>query len=246
MMDNKNKKKGRGSWYNFKIGKTFSAKDIRRAQKAGFSSNQILKMGASAPFVKNSANKALSSFNSIYTTPKTGSMVRSGQVTETRAVGQNLLFPNQNPQKALTWNGVNADGRANALTINKPDGSAWGMLGPNQKSGEPFGQWATPLKIQDKLKSGPAPTPSGSPESPAAPVGGGGGTPEMPLGGGGPEEPRQGSSVPGVDSSINDGVTSFRRKKSRARTLGLTSKGTSQFKIGGQSTKSSGLNLGIG
>lgn len=50
---------------------------------------------------------------------------------------------------------------------------------------------------------------------------------------------------PGGDaSSVDGGATGFRRKRSSARTAGLTSKGTSQFKISGQSARSSGLNIG--
>ena len=54
------------------------------------------------------------------------------------------------------------------------------------------------------------------------------------------------SFSPGGSSSMLDGgATGFRRRRSSARTAGLTSKGTSQFKISGQSGKSSGLNIGI-
>ena len=50
---------------------------------------------------------------------------------------------------------------------------------------------------------------------------------------------------PGGPSSYVDGnATGFRRKKSAGRSAGLTSKGTSQFKITGQTGKSSGLNIG--
>lgn len=254
-MGKKNNKKGGGkssSWYDFQIGKSFSAKDIKRAEKAGFKSNQILKMAASAPFVKNSANKALSSVNRTYTNPQTfngremsGSAGLVASYLNSRINDQR---GNKDPKKVFTWNGVNADGRANALTINKPSGDLFGTYSANQKSGEPYGQWATPLKIQEKLKG-----PSIGDAAPAAPSGGGGGggtpSPEAISGApGGPMEPmkQESTSIAGFDSSINDSVTSFRRKKSRARTLGLTSKGTSQFKIGGQSGRSSGLNLGIG
>lgn len=52
--------------------------------------------------------------------------------------------------------------------------------------------------------------------------------------------------APGGAGAVVDGnATGFKRKKSSARMAGLTSKGTSQFKISGQSAKSSGLNIGI-
>ena len=49
----------------------------------------------------------------------------------------------------------------------------------------------------------------------------------------------------GSGAMLDGGATGFRKKKSSARSAGLTSKGTSQFKISGQSGKSSGLNIGI-
>ena len=46
----------------------------------------------------------------------------------------------------------------------------------------------------------------------------------------------------GADLGIN--AAGIKRKKSLAKLAGLTSKGTSQFKIGGQTSKASGLNIG--
>jgi hypothetical protein len=52
--------------------------------------------------------------------------------------------------------------------------------------------------------------------------------------------------MPGGTGSYVDGnATGFRRRRSSARIAGLTSKGTSQFKIGGQTARSSGLNIGV-
>ena len=91
-----------------------------------------------------------------------------------------------------------------------------------------------------------------------APAGGGGGTgtssynptPLMVEGAAMPmpqiPEPEPQKFAPGgVGASIDTNAMGFRRKKSSARLAGLTSKGTSQFKISGQSAKSSGLNIGI-
>ena len=63
-----------------------------------------------------------------------------------------------------------------------------------------------------------------------------------------PEAPESASAqyMPGGTGSYVDGnATGFRRRRSSARTAGLTSKGTSQFKIGGQTARSSGLNIGV-
>lgn len=62
--------------------------------------------------------------------------------------------------------------------------------------------------------------------------------PEMPA----PPPPQYLAGGAGADVGTN--AAGFRRKKSSARMAGLTSKGTSQFKIGGQSARSSGLNIG--
>jgi len=51
-------------------------------------------------------------------------------------------------------------------------------------------------------------------------------------------------AVGGPGSSLDGGATGFRRKRSSGRMAGLTNKGTSQLKITGQNTKSSGLNIG--
>ena len=55
-------------------------------------------------------------------------------------------------------------------------------------------------------------------------------------------DPKQ--EVGGPGSVLDGGATGFRRKRSSARMAGLTNKGTSQLKITGQTSKSSGLNIG--
>lgn len=52
-------------------------------------------------------------------------------------------------------------------------------------------------------------------------------------------------SPSGFSQGIDGNAAGFRRKKSSGKMSGLTSKGTSQFKITGQSGKSSGLNIGV-
>jgi hypothetical protein len=59
-----------------------------------------------------------------------------------------------------------------------------------------------------------------------------------------PEAPPQMFAPGGAGAGVDGNAGGFRRKKSSGRMAGLTSKGTSQFKITGQSGKSSGLNIG--
>jgi hypothetical protein len=49
----------------------------------------------------------------------------------------------------------------------------------------------------------------------------------------------------GSSAALEGGAVGFRRRKSSARLAGLTSKGTSRFKINGQTSTSSGLNIGV-
>ena len=59
-----------------------------------------------------------------------------------------------------------------------------------------------------------------------------------------PELPPQMFAPGGMGAGVDGNAAGFRRKKSSARMAGMTSKGTGQFKITGQSGKSSGLNIG--
>ena len=74
-------------------------------------------------------------------------------------------------------------------------------------------------------------------------IGGGGGftMPEIEF----PEAPPQMFAPGGVGAGVEGNAAGFRRKKSSGKLAGLTSKGTGQFKITGQSGKSSGLNIGV-
>lgn len=57
---------------------------------------------------------------------------------------------------------------------------------------------------------------------------------------------QQGNNLNGGDNSaVEDVAPGFRRARSSARLAGLTSRGTSQFKISGQSGRSSGVNTGM-
>lgn len=243
-MGKKNKNKG------FKIGSSFSARDLASARDMGYSDNKILKLAAKAPRVKNSANKVLGQLNSAYTNPTNGLTGSAGLLSSALNFKRRDKAGNKDPKKVLTWNGLNANGSANGLTINKRDtgrGKLFGGYTSGQDQGNgmgSYGQWTSYSSGgggggKDKSKSTDS-------------AGGGDGLGIGSAAGsantsayGTPEPYSQaGSSVAGFDESISDSVTSFRRKKSNAKSTGLTSKGTSQFKIGGQSTASSGLNIG--
>lgn len=58
------------------------------------------------------------------------------------------------------------------------------------------------------------------------------------------KQPDPMQAVGGPGSALDGGATGFRRKRSSARMAGLTNKGTSALKITGQTSKSSGLNIG--
>lgn len=49
----------------------------------------------------------------------------------------------------------------------------------------------------------------------------------------------------GPNSMLGGNALGFRRKRSSAQASGLSAKGTSQFKISGQTARSSGLNIGV-
>jgi hypothetical protein len=66
-------------------------------------------------------------------------------------------------------------------------------------------------------------------------------SPEMPTM---PDAPEFKYTPGGPGASVDAAATGFRRKRSSARVAGLTTKGTSRFKITGQTGKSSGLNIG--
>lgn len=58
------------------------------------------------------------------------------------------------------------------------------------------------------------------------------------------KQPDPMQAVGGPGSALDGGATGFRRKRSSGRMAGVTNKGTSALKITGQTSKSSGLNIG--
>jgi hypothetical protein len=107
----------------------------------------------------------------------------------------------------------------------------------NKLSGGPAPKVATPAPAAPPPPPTPAYTPKplvAAPEEPPPPA-------AVPL----PPPPEQKFSPGGSSSELEGGAMGFRRKKSSARLAGLTTKGTSQFKINGQTAKSSGLNIGV-
>jgi hypothetical protein len=116
-----------------------------------------------------------------------------------------------------------------------------------------FGRPAQGTEISDWVSTNktPAEIEAGLRDHPDAmfPGGGGGGGGYGDYGGGGqqmpmPMQPPQTYAPGGASDSIESNAMGFKRKRSAARMAGLTTKGTSQFKIGGQSARSSGLNIG--
>jgi hypothetical protein len=122
----------------------------------------------------------------------------------------------------------------------------------NHGFGPNGGKGGVQMAPQPKQAS-PAPKPASAAPAPAAPAPkydptpltiSGAGSDEMPeikF----PEMPPQMFAPGGVGAGVDGNAGGFRRKKSSARMAGLTSKGTGQFKITGQSGKSSGLNIGV-
>jgi hypothetical protein len=103
----------------------------------------------------------------------------------------------------------------------------------------------------DGIKGDGIPGRPGMPSYGGGSYGGGGG---MGGGGGGdvsPVDPAPALAAPntfrpgGPGSFMSESATGFRRRRSSSRMAGLTNKGTSQFKIGGQTARSSGLNIGV-
>lgn len=104
-------------------------------------------------------------------------------------------------------------------------------------------------QVLNRLAGGPVNRPSSSTNTPSGPSG-----PSQPA----VQQPTTSNEVPppslpeprfspgGMGSDVDSGAANgFRRRKSSARIAGLTTKGTSQFKINGQSARSSGLNIGV-
>lgn len=236
-MAKNNKKGGKDPWNQFDYGSSFSAQDIKRAEEAGYSQNQILKIAASASSVKNSANKTLGQFNNTYTDPKQGMTGSAGLVASYMTGRRNDAAGNKDPNKVLTWNGLNANGTANALTINKPTGDIFGTYSPNQGGGGSYGQWTVPTKYQ------------GGPGGGGGSGGGGGGGSGGGSGGGtAPGETAPGNptlTMPGTDVRLLGENLGIKARRSKADKAGLTKMGTSRLTIPrARSAGVSGLNIG--
>ena len=125
-------------------------------------------------------------------------------------------------------------GEAGAIYITSGKGGYWMKMVDN-----PAAKPAAPAAAPP-----PAAAPAPKPYTPTPLAGGGGGLMIQPPP---PPPPPPEFSPGGVGSSLDSNASGFRRKKSAARASGLTTKGTSRFKIGGamQSSGSSGLNIGV-
>lgn len=116
--------------------------------------------------------------------------------------------------------------------------SQWAKQVPN-----PYYKPATP-PIPEAAAPAPAPAPEPYTPKPLVPES----TPQSSLTIAKPPEapPPPQFSPGGLGATVDGNASGFKRKKSSARMSGLTTKGTGRFKIGGgQSSSSSGLNIGV-
>lgn len=144
-----------------------------------------------------------------------------------------------NPAVAFAHTGMSAPTRVNAPRF----GSGYYTV-PGKKIYTRVGPVSLPAPQQTN-NAAPSESPGGPRNTdnyPPIDMGGYGAFPSMTIN---TPEPEPMKFAPGgAGSALDSGATGFRRKRSSARLAGLTSKGTSQFKITGQSAKSSGLNIG--
>jgi hypothetical protein len=222
-----------------KGGSGFGGKDLKTLQRDGYSSNQIMKIAAavgSQTRVSNGVNNKLKA-GLEQPSPQSLSDAYFQNTKDPFMQGLGRQQGSLN-SKNYTWGGVDAKGKPLALS---------GM----DYSGDPFGKgkamtWTVPgsLKIQPKTAESAAPvadssaTPSGSTDSVTA----GSSVTATPTT---KDEPDNMFAVSGgTGSSVDGTATSFRRKKSAARSSGLTSRGTGQFRNSLKVGSASGINIG--
>lgn len=253
------------------MGNKFGKQDLAALQDTGISGNRILKIAGASNKVGSKASGKLMKINpgiKLPTNPyglTTGthpfySFMRSAQIAD---VGKQVKAAGKD---YLQWNGTNAKGKPLAVggyripkEMRKGDRMTVGQMASNKGvDGTYLGRTAnTLLNQKGGMRNKPVNLSRG-----ALSLGGGGNGGGGNRNGGGmgssegyggdsvsmPEAPEFASAqyMPGGTGSYVDGnATGFRRRRSSARISGLTSKGTSQFKIGGQTARSSGLNIGV-
>ena len=254
------------------MGNKFGRQDLTALQDTGISGNRVLKIAGASKKVGSKASGDLMKINpgiALPTTPyglTTGlpssttfdSAMRSAQTAD---VGKQVKAAGKN---YLQWGGTDAKGKPLAVggyripkEMRNGDRMTAGQMAYNKGvDGTYLGRNAnTLLNQKGGMRNKPVNLSRG-----ALSLGGGGNGGGGNRNGGGSSEGYGGDSVsmpeapgsasaqymPGGTGSYVDGnATGFRRRRSSARTAGLTSKGTSQFKIGGQTSRSSGLNIGV-
>ena len=164
--------------------------------------------------------------------------------------GKGLSIVNQLDYTLGGWNG-NGQGGSVSMDADRGGGTTY-FYGTTPTTGKPTKTSGLNIKGDgikgDGIKGDGIPGRPGMPSYGGGSYGGGGG------GGGGsvsPVDPAPALSASntfrpgGPGSFMSQSATGFRRRRSSSRMAGLTNKGTSQFKIGGQTARSSGLNIGV-
>jgi hypothetical protein len=245
------------------MGNKFGRQDLTALQDTGISGNRVLKIaGASKPGI------ALPTTPVGLTTGLPGSTLfdSARRLANTADVGKQVKAAGKN---YLQWGGTDAKGKPLAVggyripkEMRNGDRMTAGQMAYNKGvDGTYLGRNANTLLNQKGGMRNKSVNLSGGALSLGGGGNGGGGNRNGGgMGGRGSSEGYGGDSVsmpeapgsasaqymPGGTGSYVDGnATGFRRRRSSARTAGLTSKGTSQFKIGGQTSRSSGLNIGV-
>lgn len=144
----------------------------------------------------------------------------------------------------LKWSGITPQGNfaVGGFNTQMSQGGAGPASRPLSSSQVPYYRYTGPATApapRPAAPATPAPAPAPAPR-PLAPQP----TDSLAVGASTPiPEPKfaPGGATSEVDGGMAQG---FRRKKSSGRIAGLTTKGTSQFKITGQNSRSSGLNIG--
>jgi hypothetical protein len=221
-----------------KGGSGFGGKDLKTLQRDGYSNNQIMKVAAAVGSQTRVSNRANNKLKAGLPQPKAKSLSDAYFQNTSDPFMQGLGRQQGSlKNKVYTWGGVDAMGKPLAL-------------GGMDYSGDPFGKgksmtWTVPgsMKIDPKTA---AATGGG------AAAGAGGGVPggdvgpgEMPLEPLPEETPDPIAVSGGTGASVDGGATSFRRKKSAARSSGLTSRGTGQFRNSLKVGSASGINTGM-
>jgi len=214
-----------------KGGSGFGGKDLKTLQKDGYSNNQIMKVAAAVGSQTRVSDGANNKLKAGLPQPKAKSLSDAYFQNTSDPFMQGLGRQQGSlKNKVYTWGGVDAMGKPLAL-------------GGMDYSGDPFGKgksmtWTVPgsMKIDPKTtdvtgNGKPAEAGAAGPESAGA----------LPM----PEDKPAITVSGGTSSTVDGTATSFRRKKSAARSAGLTTRGTGRFRNSLKVGSASGINTGM-